>query len=327
MSRKYIDIAKKIREQIDSGMYKPGESLPPRLELARDFSVARATIDKCIDFMVSNGTLISRQGSGTYVNSDFSTDGYRIAFMCSNSSIQEIKAECSAKLSFVALESLNEKSARTELLKYDGLLWYRPEQLVLEWIDELKDKVPQVIINRTVDDYYCVSTDHKGAYKEITMERLELCPDVFPYFINDRKYGMVGNYREKGFIEACREKGRFYETVNVSRDFEERIKELNESIEIKAGKTILLVSSSLFYTGSVIFWAREKNLKWQRDIYYSDFDNNSDTNVWGVKVTSYMQNDNMVLSTAIKTIVELVSGKVPQQKHVLIFPERIFGDT
>lgn len=327
MSKKYIDIAKKIREQIDAGIYKPGETLPTRLELAREFAVARATIDKCIDFMVSNGTLLSRQGSGTYVNSGVSTEGYRIACVVPASAIQSIKAECSARLFFIAAESLNDKSARAELLKYDGLLWHRPEEPLLAWIEEQKNKIPQVMINRTFDEYYCVSTDHKGAYREITKERLEICPDVFPYFINDVKYGMVGNYREKGFIEACREKGRFYETIYVSKNFEERIKEFNERIEISSGKPILLLAASYYYTGSVVTWARERKLKWRQDIYYSDFDNDSDLSVWGIKISSYIQNDNLVFLTAIKTIVDLVSGKVPSEKHVLIFPQRIFGDT
>jgi len=45
----------------------PDDALPPERDLASDFSVSRITVRKAIDGLVSEGMLVRRQGSGTFV--------------------------------------------------------------------------------------------------------------------------------------------------------------------------------------------------------------------------------------------------------------------
>lgn len=328
MNKQYISIAKKIRERVESGTYAPGTPIPTRMELAKSFGVARPTIDRCIEFLAANGTLVSRQGSGTYVNR-IRTYSRRLALISASNIISEFP-EISGQISYVPLSKASGKSSLSSLLKFDGLLWYRPEESVLDWIHDFKDKLPQVIINRTIEGFNCVSTDHRGAYREITTERIFAFPNISPCFLSLREVqggSLVAGYRESGFIDACRSKKRFYEIIYMPLNFEEKIKTLENHLSGKKTRPLIVVSDSLMHTGALVFWARSNNLAWKKDLFYSDFDNSYPSNVWGVDVTSYIQDDNLVLSTSVDKLMGIVEGRDKGPEHLLIFPKRKNGNT
>lgn len=64
----FREIARELTRRVREGIYAPDSALPPRLELMREFGVARATLDRAIRELMSDGVLIGRHGSGTYVN-------------------------------------------------------------------------------------------------------------------------------------------------------------------------------------------------------------------------------------------------------------------
>ncbi|MCX6986489.1 MAG: GntR family transcriptional regulator [Lentisphaerae bacterium] len=328
MDKQYISIAKKIRERVESGTYAPGAPIPTRMKLAKSFGVARPTIDRCIEFLTANGTLISRQGSGTYV-SRIRTYSRRLALISASNIISEFP-EISGQITYVPLSKASEKSSFASLLKFDGLLWYRPEESVLDCIQDFKDKLPQVIINRTIEGFNCVSTDHRGAYREITTERISAFPKVSPCFLSSREAqggSLVTVYRESGFVDACRRKKRFYEIIHMPLGFEEMIKTLENHLSKKEGRPLIVVSDSIMNTGAFVFWARKNGLTWKKDLFYSDFDNIYPSNVWGVEVTSYIQDDRLVLSTSIDRLMDIVEGRDKGPEHLLIFPKRKNGET
>lgn len=328
MDKQYIAIAKRIREKVDSGVYVPGAPIPTRMELAKSFGVARPTIDRCIEFLTANGTLVSRQGSGTYVNT-LRTYSRRLALI-STSNITSEFPEISGQITYVPISKVTQKSTLAPLLKSDGLLWYRPEEAFLEFIQDFKDKLPQVIINRTIDGFNCVSSDHRGAYREITTERLTAFPKASPCFLSLREAqggSLVAGYRESGFVDACRAKKRFYEIIHMPLEFEEKIKTLENHFSKKESSPLIIVSDSLSHSGAVMFWARENNLVWKKDLLYSDFDNSYPSNVWGVDVTSYIQDDKLVLTTAIDKLMAILEDRDKGPEHILIFPKRKNGET
>ncbi|MFF1836804.1 GntR family transcriptional regulator [Streptomyces sp. NPDC058231] len=47
--------------------FTPGDKLPSGPELARSYSVARGTVDKALELLRSEGLIITRQGSGSFV--------------------------------------------------------------------------------------------------------------------------------------------------------------------------------------------------------------------------------------------------------------------
>lgn len=69
-STKQKQLINHFKSLILSGVYKPGDLLPPEITLAKEFGVNRTTMSKALGSLAGNGILLRRQGSGTYVAKD-----------------------------------------------------------------------------------------------------------------------------------------------------------------------------------------------------------------------------------------------------------------
>ncbi|MEF9879634.1 MAG: GntR family transcriptional regulator [Clostridia bacterium] len=67
MEPKYQFVADALRRDIATGLYNDGETLLTELELSSKYSVSRQTIRQAISLLESDGLVIRRRGSGTYV--------------------------------------------------------------------------------------------------------------------------------------------------------------------------------------------------------------------------------------------------------------------
>jgi GntR family transcriptional regulator len=63
----YQQLQRALRQAIENRILSPDDALPPERDLASEFSVSRITVRKAIDGLVSEGMLVRRQGSGTFV--------------------------------------------------------------------------------------------------------------------------------------------------------------------------------------------------------------------------------------------------------------------
>lgn len=64
---KYEVISNDIRKKIQNGIFTVNSRLPTEPELEEQYQVSRITVKKAIDQLVSEGLLIKRRGSGTFV--------------------------------------------------------------------------------------------------------------------------------------------------------------------------------------------------------------------------------------------------------------------
>jgi GntR family transcriptional regulator len=64
----YQQLQRALRQVIETRVLGPDDALPPERDLADDFNVSRITVRKAIDGLVSEGLLVRRQGSGTFVS-------------------------------------------------------------------------------------------------------------------------------------------------------------------------------------------------------------------------------------------------------------------
>lgn len=69
---KYKSFATQIVEQIDEliamGHLAPGDPLPPERDLAKRFGVSRPTINEALSALESQGVIVRKMGSGTFVS-------------------------------------------------------------------------------------------------------------------------------------------------------------------------------------------------------------------------------------------------------------------
>ena len=63
----YQQLQRALREAIEKRLLGPDDALPAERDLAVEFAVSRITVRKAIDGLVSEGLLVRRQGSGTFV--------------------------------------------------------------------------------------------------------------------------------------------------------------------------------------------------------------------------------------------------------------------
>src|SRR5918995_4274063 len=56
-----------LRAWLSTGSHRPGDRLPPELELAAMLGVSRGTLRTALDRLEEAGEITRRQGSGTYV--------------------------------------------------------------------------------------------------------------------------------------------------------------------------------------------------------------------------------------------------------------------
>jgi GntR family transcriptional regulator len=59
-----------LRDQIDSGRYPPGSTLPSELKLCREFGVSRVTSRRAVAELEAAGVVFRQQGRGTFVRKD-----------------------------------------------------------------------------------------------------------------------------------------------------------------------------------------------------------------------------------------------------------------
>ena len=68
MAVEYGRIVATLREEITSGTYPPGSTLPAEPEVAKRFGVSRSTANRALSLLRSEGLVRPKQGRGTIVN-------------------------------------------------------------------------------------------------------------------------------------------------------------------------------------------------------------------------------------------------------------------
>lgn len=100
-----------LLEEIMAGRFSAGDRLPTENQLAQRFSVSRPVVREALQRLQSDGIVIARQGSGTYVQR---SPSQRVAELTSEHSLHEVLQVMELRM---ALEELSAKLAarhRTE---------------------------------------------------------------------------------------------------------------------------------------------------------------------------------------------------------------------
>ncbi|GAM67272.1 transcriptional repressor [Vibrio sp. JCM 19236] len=67
-------IQRELESLILDGILSPGQQLPPERELAKQFDVSRPSVREAIQRLEAKGLLTRRQGGGTFVNENLSSN-------------------------------------------------------------------------------------------------------------------------------------------------------------------------------------------------------------------------------------------------------------
>ena len=64
----YQQVRRFIMDQLNQGIWKPGDLLPAEVKLAAQLSVHRLTVNRVMTELVREGVLVRRRGVGTLVD-------------------------------------------------------------------------------------------------------------------------------------------------------------------------------------------------------------------------------------------------------------------
>ncbi|MEM1255112.1 MAG: GntR family transcriptional regulator [Cyanobacteria bacterium P01_H01_bin.21] len=127
----HISISEKLRQQIESGDYLPGEKLPSEHQLMNAFSVSRITVRRAVANLVSQGLAKAQQGRGVFV-----TPRQKVAYSLSRSLIflEEDLARKGIRFTFENLmfrKICPSKIVQTALHLPDNAMAYLQKKLLL----------------------------------------------------------------------------------------------------------------------------------------------------------------------------------------------------
>ncbi|MFA7232300.1 MAG: GntR family transcriptional regulator [Victivallaceae bacterium] len=300
---KYEKVKNNILTDIRNGIYPPGSRIPTREELICKYSVTRTTVNQALKVLVDGGVLITSKRGGTVVTGRKMP--FKVAFVSSMGEFAPSNAargdsDSSGLLkplllnpaSEFKLEFLDAKRVSGDLSfigKYDVVVWSMPADAVLAKLPLYRDRV--IVLNRYRNDLNFISTNHRQAVREMTEYNIAQAGDSPQlYFLSlATAEDFVSRERREGFVDACADAKVFYRICELkSFEYEDVLKSLLD-IEFEAGSPIVLTAPRLAFTGAVIQMAREKGLVFQKDIFYSDFDNPYALRNTGTKIVSAVQ--------------------------------------
>lgn len=319
-------IARILAGEIETQKYAVGSTLPTRHDLAERFGVARGTVDSAVRELGRRGMIVSRRRAGSQVVN--TSRVLRIALLGGSAEDAAAETQSGVVCTSIPFASLASRTDREQLRDFDGLVWYLPDKLQIKWSDAMQEHIPQILVNRRNPDRNYVSTEHSDAIEEITSERISRHPGWLPVFLESSEDAVVGvvAQRRAGFIRACRKHDVFYDIVPMPVDFDAKAVLLRKHLSAASGKPLIIVSDSRNHTGAVMEWVRESGRRWLKEILYSDFDNDLPANIWGVSVTSFLQNFPKLRSLAVQGLFAIIRGE-KTEIQILQPPLRHTGET
>jgi len=63
----YLQLADILRARVTGGTYRPGDKIPPLLDLQAEFGLSSMTVRRGIGVLVTEGLLVRVPGRGTFV--------------------------------------------------------------------------------------------------------------------------------------------------------------------------------------------------------------------------------------------------------------------
>ena len=320
--------------EIRSGKLCHGEQLPVREELIHHFSVTRATLNKALQELISEGWLRAIRNRGTFVATPVTQ--LKVAIITAMASSPSLTSSMNSAYEFSALmhgmvTALNHPVSfhapeefiddLQKISNYDLVIWLMPSDEILEKIKPFAHKV--LVINRYTADLNYISTNHRAATREITeyfinrfagkCKLFYLDVDQQSFFIDERR---------NGFIDSCAKHDKFYQILTLNTNNHQHNVALINNLQLNSNCPNVIVSGSRSNTGAVLQMITEQHLQLNENIFYSDFDNIDSEQETGFKITSILQ-DFLQMG---QQIAEAISnyGNNPVQLYI---PHKIVNQT
>lgn len=324
---KYQKIIDEIRISIANGQMLPGTKLPVRDDLVKAYGVTRSTIDRAMNELLRDGTLIASPRSGTYISDVKPMISDKIAIVLNSSLFMAHKMDWNIARNYYSMYgklfelipedkrdilNLEDVSKNPEILQtYKRILWNNLSQEEFELaVKTVGDRNRFLLLNRYYDNCNFISINHRQAAFDLAEEFLKNLPENTLVGLLDIPYGkhlsnrFVWLERRNGFMDACQKHNRFCRVIELRQnDYQFNQKQFEEfDSRRQASQKALLLSPSSEIVGSILGFVNQNSYKLYREYFYGDFDNDDSLNQYGVNITSIVENFTELSESAFDNI-------------------------
>jgi len=351
---KYQMIADELKSKILSGEYEANTTIPPELQLQKDYQVSRHTIRQAIALLANEGFLRKEKGSGTYVDvkykrtekthtglktigvvttylSDYifpsiirgiektlREQGYSLLLASTNNDFQQEK-EC--------LEGMISQGVAGLIVEPTKSNQYNPNLALYVRLRE--QGIPMVMINAVYEEisapFICVDDVESGFLATEHLIKKNHQKLMLVTKIDD----LQGKYRMKGFIKACEKFGiQFspediltYETETRKQIFDHVIMRLEAEPQLTG-----IVCYNDQIASSLVDRLSEAGIKVPTDISVIGNDNSALSKIGSVKLTTLNHPKERLGQDSANWIIEAIEeGREPA--NILYQPTLIERDS
>ncbi len=350
----YKQVVEHIKNQIRSGVLKPGDRIGSHQELVREYKVSLITIRKALSELINEKILYSRMGKGTYVADQRKAPDFKghinIGLVLRDlnspffSRIVESIEKHATRLGANLLVSTSSNSIQKENRQIKQYLDIGVSAMILTSITtrshvsplvrELhNDNFPYVVVAYTEDeDINYVGVDHEyGAYLA-TEHLIKVGFDRIGYISSEKGY-RLGEVRKAGYLRALQTYGKIFK-----EEFHFRLKGRGNWLDYESGYEIGLQVIGMSDRPDAIFAYNDlaalgfqravldKKLNVPEDIAIVGFDNIKRGVVCPVPLTTIDQRPEEIASRAMDIVINKISN-IKSVNRIILKPKLIIRDS
>lgn len=323
----YLQVKDYIVEQIEQGVFKPGELIPPERELAESLKISRYTVRRALQELVEEGILFRVQGSGTYVREKNNNFAKRV------DSIGIIMPFCDAEIEMMLLSGMqkalrgtpysmtlyttdNDKTKETEgirRLKEEGvaglIIMPSTEQGGGQGTIALKrEGFPFVLVDRAIEGFQtnCVVSDNVQGGNQAARYLLDLGHSKIAFVRHREDSSSSIHDRYTGFSGAFQEDGLPIGPIFVY-DFETGVVELKQFLANR--ECTALVAGNALVARDVVRACWELDLVIPGDLSIVSFDDLSIVKMLDVSLTTVTQHTELIGAKAVSLLIKQIENR------------------
>ncbi|BBF45051.1 transcriptional repressor of arabinoside utilization operon, GntR family [Lachnospiraceae bacterium KM106-2] len=352
---KYLILKDDIKQDIMSGIIKPGDKIASENELALQYDVSRHTVRKALSILQNEGYLETEHGRGTYCKESLRTQGRTndIAVITTYisdyifprliSGIDTVLAE--EGYSILLKNTGNSQQVQQRILeeiiakKVDGIIIepskseiFCSHESVFKRLDQLK--IPYVFLQgiypQMKDAPHILMDDEKGAYlltKYLIEQGHRNIVGIFK--IDD----MQGGQRNKGYSKALMEARMMYDPENVilfhTEDRQSKPTGMIEAFIKEKKKMDAIVCYNDEIALEIIQVLMKYGIRVPEDISITGYDDSILAESGPVKLTTIAHPKERLGQMAAKLLIEKINGVSDSESKVerLIEPKMVIRDS
>lgn len=351
---KYQIIAEEIKTKIETNEYVFNQTIPPEMQLQKDYAVSRHTVRQAIAVLVNEGYLRKAKGSGTYIDNRFKNDpkatatpktigvittylsdyifpsiirgiegtlrsqGYSLLLASTNNDYQQEK-ECLEKMINYGVQGLIVEPTKSNQ--------YNPNLAL--YLSLKEQGIPMVMINAVYEEleaaYICVDDVCSG----FLATELMIKKGNRNLLLVSKIDNLQGKYRMKGFIQACEKHGVKIQSQDIITYTTDTRKQV-ASMVLKRLKNEKEINGIVCYNDQIasiiVDNLYSQGLRIPDDISIIGNDDSSLSKIGSIKMTTLKHPKEEMGKDAAEWIIKTIE-KNSEQKSILYEPILIERDS